>query len=1357
MDPALRCEHDQDDNGLDDEVELELGRCLAPAFHFQTGHVEPPTRVLFNAHGRVPRGADGQALGPMELIFKYVYLWPRDDGFTLMDCWQKAKDECKYALLFPPAYATCLAEQAAFCELSCVENGHAGDAQSLEVRAALSYRPGRWSVAPLDASGFSAGVHPVLEFPGDRLQVYLSPGKHHFYASPAADATYGIGAAGYDCFDPHDGGSGPYVFDDLKPIPVEPREASFVDDAVPADTCSLCPSCCDGLPWANACARRGGVDAPSATFGTPDIGMPGCSLYDEHFCGGRDVGSPVAMIRWDRGEVDDVDGDGVPNAVDACPLWPQPVAEGPGSDGDHLPPECDPDPLHHNEYVGKGGVRSDGSVAKGTVATLSPGTPFAPKATLGGGYADFDGDNVADGSDLCPSLPGVKADVNVAAEWAETDWNQQGMALDLERASDAATARSMSAQTGYAHRANPCDPYPVSRTRASSNDSIDASAAYFCKGTVDIEVGTRSIPIETELYAGTSANEVAPQAGRTYLLGGQRCNCGDRGDCLRDQDDDCFWGNTRAGFPQHWRGWRPTYSSGCALDADEFCVAPPTETQRGVTAQVASRWDWAEERALFPDHFRPGGFELAPPTPQNPGGYWRSVDKFALGAIVQEGADFTSPPGALLAFHPGQSLYAEPDTGADGAALKIHVANTEESRRLRVSRFDALLAPAEPHTNAVPTGYCLPPWHGDLSFLDDPVLELGDGRQLLERGRRLVVGRAGARLGDVTVLDGAANLRRAVTPAPSVPSWLGDGEGAFSVVRGALDEPVSGGDTAMQRAPSPSLLWVERAEDAPARWAVLAATSQSETAVTYAVLREGVAPFLFSRAGLVVSDARAGTVAVVDPTSGLLASYDATSSQWAVHDSDLVRRTGASFVLDGATLLVAGGAVAGEATGAVALIDVRDGRGFVRGGFPARTRPVVTLARDSHVLILGGGVAADGQPRDDVWALDTTSPTSVAYQLRGATVGGALEAGRALLDVTLLTGAVSGIFQTSDGWTETRARVDGGWRDADASASRATCRRDDAQGGQLCALPGGDEWSSPGRVTCDSDSPPHACQGAPGDVRVTSTLPAPGTIDADLSADTLWTLGRRRAERRRLGLDLSTVSVDTIPLGARAHDVAAGQDGALIATDAGFAWIASRATNATLTPACGEVLRVASLGPRRWAGVTTVGIVAVSTESGAPVVTSQALLLPREGDDGLELTDVPAGAAGRLLCLASERALGRRAVERLAQSTSLEGIGTDSVLVGRGPMLARLRLGGDAFEVTGWLTIPEALDALRFDAAGQRAYGVTGHTERVFDLRGGGLRESPGAGVGAWIRRRDVGDTSLLLGPSLVRMARVSR
>ncbi len=87
MDPALRCEHDQDDNGLDDEMELELGRCLAPAFRFQTGHVEPPTRVLFNAHGRIPRGGDGQAVGPMELVFKYVYLWPSDDGFTLMNCW----------------------------------------------------------------------------------------------------------------------------------------------------------------------------------------------------------------------------------------------------------------------------------------------------------------------------------------------------------------------------------------------------------------------------------------------------------------------------------------------------------------------------------------------------------------------------------------------------------------------------------------------------------------------------------------------------------------------------------------------------------------------------------------------------------------------------------------------------------------------------------------------------------------------------------------------------------------------------------------------------------------------------------------------------------------------------------------------------------------------------------------------------------------------------------------------------------------------------------------------------------------------------------------------------------------------
>lgn len=124
------------------------------------------------------------------------------------------------------------------------------------------------------------------------------------------------------------------------------------------------------------------------------------------------------------------------------------------------------------------------------------------------------------------------------------------------------------------------------------------------------------------------------------------------------------------------------------------------------------------------------------------------------------------------------------------------------------------------------------------------------------------------------------------------------------------------------------------------------------------------------------------------------------------------------------------------------------------------------------------------------------------------------------------------------------------------------------------------------------------------------------------------------------------------------------------------------------------------------------------------------------------------------LCL--ERALGSRA----GDAATLEAIDADSLLVGRGPSLARLRVSAGDLAIVGWVPAPGGVDALRVDHVGQRAYAVTGGGERVFDVRGGGLTVAPGAPAAVlahWIRRRDVGDLSLRLGTNGLHLARVSR
>lgn len=1243
------------------------------------------------------------------------------------------------------------------CHQACTLDNHAGDSQTLTVTAALRLNAGRWSAVPLETSGFvGQGVFPPLTtIAGDHVQVFLSPGKHHFYPSADPNGVYEVGAINYNCDDPHDGSVGPIVYDALKPVPVEPGPSNLL--GVPASACGF--NLCDSVPWVNACARaRQGVLVASTHFGTPGVGMAGCDFFDESFCDGAQVGSVVEAMSWGKPDYDDIDDDHVANAIDPCPT----LVDDPGHphtenfDDDGFPDDCDPDRFHQNSYVGKGGVRSDGVVVKGTVAKLTPGTPFVPKGALGGGYADFDGDNVADGNDLCPSNASVTADINVASEWQENDWNQYGMAIDLSIASDPLKARIIGAQTGYAYRANQCDPYPASRTTASPN--AVPGTTHFCKGLEAIELGGSRLPIETQVFVGKSANDLTASSDRTYMFAPQRCNCGDRADCLTNQDDACFKGKTLPEGAFLWQGWRTAYFRECSLKADGYCAGAARTVPQGSVKTLSSRWYWAEERVGFSDHFRPDSFSFEAATPTS-SAYATSVDKYAIGMLAEQGADFTSPPGSLLAYHPTTSLYAEPDTGPDGSSLKIHIAANEESRRLRVSRFETLIAPWEEHVALISAGSCLPPWHGDLSFLDDPVLELGDLRNpILERGNRLVVGRAGAKLGDVAVLDGAANRRRNVVPGPTVPGWLRDGSGAFSVLHAGRDWVVpSGGEVATRFVPSAGLFWVEQGIVGAARWAMLAATSQTDTTVTYSVVRDGVAPFLFSRSGLVVTDARVGTVAVLDPSTGLVASYDPEARAWSQSDSAAVRRSGASYVLDGTTLFVAGGSVGGVASTSVALIDVRDGTGFERAGFPARIRPVLTLARDAHVLVFGGGAGVDGRVRDDVWTLDTASPIATARQFRSESVGGALESGKALLDVSISSNSVAAYFQTDDGWTEARTRVEGGWRGTDSSASSPACKPDDATGGQLCILPGSSAWSSPGRITCATDVPSHACQGAVGEVLATRTLSAPRHLDADVSNGMLWTLSKRSVERRRLAADLSDAGVNAIGLGANARDIAAGEDGALIATDAGFAWVGTMATTVAVATACGKAVRVENVGASRWVGVTTLSLVSISTESGQPRITAEALLLPRRGNDGLELTRLPRGAAGRLLCLASERAIGTRAADELGDATSLAAVDDGEFLVGRGPVLGRLQARGGDFEIAGWALSPGGIEQLRFDAEGRRAYATTKHGERVFDLRGSGLSARAGAGVANWIRRVDASDISVVSVNSELRLARVSR
>jgi outer membrane protein OmpA-like peptidoglycan-associated protein len=106
-------------------------------------------------------------------------------------------------------------------------------------------------------------------------------------------------------------------------------------------------------------------------------------------------GSPafrmLASAEWAPAIVDDQDGDGVPDDVDACPAIPGVKTDDPKTNG--CPPDRDGDGIVDSE---------DACPDTAGVKTDDPKTNGCPP--------DEDGDGIPDAQDACPKVPGVKTD-----------------------------------------------------------------------------------------------------------------------------------------------------------------------------------------------------------------------------------------------------------------------------------------------------------------------------------------------------------------------------------------------------------------------------------------------------------------------------------------------------------------------------------------------------------------------------------------------------------------------------------------------------------------------------------------------------------------------------------------------------------------------------------------------------------------------------------------------------------------------------------------------------------------------------------------------------------------------------------
>jgi len=151
MPEELVCEFDEDDNGLDDEIETQIAQALVPQFRFDKS--EEHTRsgephAVFNT--RMSLDASGRRI----LTIKYMFVWDRDGGFVNSDICGDA---------------------------------HAGDTQPMTVTAEVYEGTDRWFAKLTKLDGFTQqealGPDELL-FAGSHPLVFPTAGKHHFRPYP---------------------------------------------------------------------------------------------------------------------------------------------------------------------------------------------------------------------------------------------------------------------------------------------------------------------------------------------------------------------------------------------------------------------------------------------------------------------------------------------------------------------------------------------------------------------------------------------------------------------------------------------------------------------------------------------------------------------------------------------------------------------------------------------------------------------------------------------------------------------------------------------------------------------------------------------------------------------------------------------------------------------------------------------------------------------------------------------------------------------------------------------------------------------------------------------------------------------
>lgn len=859
----------------------------------------------------------------------------------------------------------------------------------------------------------------------------------------------------------------------------------------------------------------------------------------------------------------------------------------------------------------------------------------------------------------------------------------------------------------------------------------------------------------------------------TFPVQSYRCACRHRvtgaplngAACVTDPNSACYRGAARPAddLTPNGRGFRPVDRPSCTRNAKTWCDDFPLAVPRFGSEPSAVSWRWRDELQSFgpasaTPHFAQEDLITQAATPLS-GAHQRLVHQYSVWTLPK----LTAPP-AMPGKQDQFSFHFDPEYDPQHRADDLWDVESDQSLRMRASFSEQPLADLITSHSA----YSFKPQCVTLTidqqlvkvklwFGPDPVKPEVTGFssvRVLAHDGGLVTRAALARpaegsyaaLGLGTL---AAQSWLATTPMLLAPMG---GVAQSTPALAALATPLS---STRSRADEPMLLAVERSVDG-SRWALLAPVASADQAVTYEIAGEGVLPAAIGAGAELLADPLGMTAALVDTAAGWVDWYSTNSRLWtrSALPVEVQGLDGAALALWGSHLLVAGGALDGVLVGQLWDVGLFGGAASVlRSDLPARRGGALSVSPGGERILYLGGSDASGTPHDDVWRVGQ-GPAAAARLFMDTPRASSLELRTTAIVDAVFEGALRtlSLNLSRPELMVARLRTERGWQEARVADQGLGCAPSDTLGGRLCPL-GGEWWASPGLVPCGASAA--ACEGSPASLVASAAIPGLA-VAADTDGFSVWVLRPKSIERWSVGGSTPTL-ISSAALPAKARALSVGVEGAVVATDAGVVKV--RSANAMLAQEgplalCGRPLQMTALGETSWAVLTTVGLAVVGAAAGEPLALQSMSLLVPGAPKPISLTTAPASTA---LCKGADALIPPAKVDALAKLVAVAA-GDERLLVASGPVLFDVGVRDlEHPSLGGQKLIVHPLEALRFERAGGRAYGVSRHGQHrpLIDLRGEQLVVAGSHAVESWVRRRDRGELVVRVHEGQVEVARV--